>query len=536
MNKNNNSRYTIYLPLIIVCSIITGILLGRIVWIREGSQNRFHGSHSSKIDMAIEYISKNFVDSITRDKLIEDALPALLSKLDPHSAYIPANDFNEVNDPLLGQFEGIGVQFNLEEDTVVVMQVIPGGPSEKINIHAGDRIVKVNDSIIAGKKISTSDVMHKLKGPRGTKVKVSVLRRGTTGFIDFTITRDKIPFYSIDASFMVDNKTGYIKISRFATTTHDEFDTHVKKLKAKGMSKLIVDLRGNGGGVLQASTGIANEFLEAGTLIMYTKGRAYPRENFVADDEGLCKNTGLVILIDEGTASASEILSGAIQDNDRGIIVGRRSFGKGLVMDQQMFPDGSSLRLTVSRYYTPTGRCIQKPYDGDHEKYYAEIEKRFQHGELQKIDSIKFPDSLKFRTKKGKIVYGGGGIMPDIFVPLDTAGSSRYLSQANNKGLIYDFAFFWTDKYRSEMSKFKTAMTLIDYLTAKNILPLFVSYASSKGLKANEKDLKISHNELIEKLHSIIIRNMLGEQSFYEFILKTDKTFEKAVDISRKTK
>jgi len=267
--KYNNSRYTIYLPLIIVSSIIVGLLLGRLVWIRDGrNPHGYHGG-TNKLDMAIEYISKNFVDSINRDKLIEEAMPALLTKLDPHSAYIPASEFNEVNDPLTGQFEGIGVQFNMQTDTVIVMQVIAGGPSEKVNIRAGDRIVKVNDTIIAGKKLSSNDVVHKLKGPRGTKVKVGILRKGTKGLIDFEITRDKIPMFSIDASFMIDNKIGYIKISRFASTTHDEFITNVQKLKAKGMKKLIIDLRGNGGGVLQASTLIANEFLEAGNL--YTR-------------------------------------------------------------------------------------------------------------------------------------------------------------------------------------------------------------------------------------------------------------------------
>ena len=537
MMKYNNSRYSVYLPLIIVCSIIFGVLLGRLVWLHDGQNARmFHGGKANKLDMAIEYISRNFVDSISRDQLIEDALPALLSKLDPHSAYIPAKEFNEVNDPLSGQFEGIGVQFNLQTDTVVVMQVIAGGPSEKVNIRAGDRIVKVNDTLIAGKKLSSDDVVHKLKGPRGTKVKVGILRKGTKGIIDFVITRDKIPLYSIDAAFMIDNQIGYVKISRFATTTHTEFVEKVRTLKAKGMRKLIIDLRGNGGGILQASTAIANEFLEAGKLILYTQGRAYPRENFVADNAGICKNDGLVILIDEGTASASEILSGAIQDNDRGTIVGRRSFGKGLVMDQQMFPDGSALRLTISRYYTPTGRCIQKPYDGDHEKYYAEVERRFMHGEFEKKDSIKFPDSLKFRTKKGKIVYGGGGIMPDVFVPLDTTGASRFLTEINNRGLVYDFAFSWSDNNRKAVASYRTGAALNEYLKSKNVVNQFVAYAQTKGVKANPMELKRSMKDLSERLNSLIVRNILGDEAFYELWLKSDKTFEKAVEVSKKTK
>lgn len=533
--KYNNSRYTVYLPIIIVSSIVVGIFLGRLVWNRDGRSSHYRGK-GNKLDMAIEYISKNFVDTISRDKLIEATMPALLSKLDPHSAYIPASDFNEVNDPLAGQFEGIGVQFNMQTDTVIVMQVIAGGPSEKVNVRAGDRIVKVNDTVIAGKKLSSNDVVRKLKGPRGTKVKVGILRKGTKGLIDFEITRDKIPLFSIDASFMIDNQIGYVKISRFASNTHQEFVDNVKKLKAKGMQKLIIDLRGNGGGVLQASTLIANEFLEEGKLILYTKGRAYPRENFVADDNGICKNTGLVILIDEGTASASEILSGAIQDNDRGTLVGRRSFGKGLVMDQKMFPDGSALRLTISRYYTPTGRCIQKPYDGDHEKYYAEVERRFKHGEFEKQDSIKFPDSLKFKTPKGKIVYGGGGIMPDIFVPLDTTATSRFMSEINYRGLIYDYAFTWVDNNRKDVAKYKTSTSLNDYLNSKNIVNQFVVFAQSKGLKSNPKDLTRSSKDISERLNSMIVRNILGDEAFYELWLKSDKTFQKAIEVSRKTK
>ena len=530
-----NSRYTVFLPIIIVVSVIAGILLGRLVWIREGRSFVSTGG-SNKLNMALEYIARDYVDSITKDKLMEDAIPALLEKLDPHSAYIPASEFNDVNDPLTGQFEGIGVQFNIQDDTVVVMQVISGGPSEKLGIRSGDRIVKVNDTTIASIKIKSNDVMKKLKGPRGTKVKVGISRRGTKGLIDFVITRDKIPFYSIDASFMIDNKTGYLKISRFATTTHEEFIKHTEKLLAKGMKNLILDLRGNGGGVLQASTGVANEFLKSGTLIMYTKGRAYPRENFVADETGICKNTSLIILIDEGTASASEILSGAIQDNDRGLIIGRRSFGKGLVMDQQMFPDGSALRLTVSRYYTPTGRCIQKPYDGDHEKYYAEIEERFIHGEFEKIDSIKFPDSLKFRTPKGKIVYGGGGIMPDIFVPLDTVGGSRFLTEASNRGLLYDFAFSIADNNRTELSKFKTASALFSYLQSKKIVSQFTGYAVQKGVKTKPSTNKAVVTELENRLYSLIIRNILGDEEFYKIWLKDDKTYERAVLESKKSK
>jgi len=526
--KYNNSRYTIHLPIVIVVSIILGIFLGRVLWSRDQRSPGYTGSNS-KIDMALSFIAKNYVDSISEEKLEEDAIPALLSKLDPHSAYIPASEFNEVNDPLEGSFEGIGVQFNMQNDTVVVMQVISGGPSEKVNIRAGDRIVKVDDTVIAGKKISTSDVVHKLKGPRGTKVKVGIARRGTKGLTEFVITRDKIPFYSIDASFMVNNTTGYIKISRFATTTYDEFMDHARKLKQKGMTRLIIDLRGNGGGVLQASTLIANEFVEAGKLIVYTEGRTSPRENYTADETGSFHDTKLAILVDEETASASEILAGAIQDNDRGTIVGRRSFGKGLVMDQQMFPDGSALRLTISRYYTPTGRCIQKPYDEDHEKYYQEIEERYMNKEFERIDSTKFPDSLKFVTPGGKIVYGGGGIMPDVFVPLDTTGYSKFYSAVSNKGLIYDFAFDWADNHRDNFSSLKSGLVLNNKLKELPIFDEFIRYATKQGVKGNAKDIATSKQTIINKINQLIVRDIMGDEQFYSLWTTTDKTVLRAL-------
>jgi len=304
-----------------------------------------------------------------------------------------------------------------------------------------------------------------------------------------------------------------------------------KHMSDYGMKKLILDLRGNGGGVLQAATLIANEFLEAGKLILYTKGRYYPREEYTSDENGICKDTKLAILIDEGTASASEILSGAIQDNDRGTIIGRRSFGKGLVMDQKMFADGSALRLTISRYYTPTGRCIQKPYDGDHEKYYREIEDRFVHGEFEKMDSIKFPDSLKFKTPKGKIVYGGGGIMPDIFVPLDTLGYSKFYNEVSNKGLIYDFAFSWADSHRKELSPFKTAESISQYVEQTNLFAQFVTFAVKAGAKNNGKAFPTSDDKITQRIIELIARNILGEEAFYSLWLKSDKTYEKAFKV-----
>ena len=529
--KYNNSKFTIYLPLVIACSIVIGLFLGKILWSRNSVTYNLN-TNGNKIDEAIGFISKYYVDSISNNKLVEDALPALLAKLDPHSMYIPASEFNDVNDPLEGEFEGIGVQFNVQNDTVIVMQVISGGPSEKVNVKAGDRIVKVNDTTIAGIKISSNQVVKKLKGPRGTKVKIGILRRGFNKLIDIVITRDKIPFYSIDASFMADKETGYIKISRFATTTFDEFKKHSEKLREKGMKRLILDLRGNGGGVLQVSTLIANEFLESDKLIVYTEGRAFPREDYFSDGSGKFQDTKLAILIDEETASASEILAGSMQDNDRCIIVGRRSFGKGLVMEQQKFSDGSALRLTISRYYTPTGRCIQKPYDEDHEKYYAEIEKRFLNKEFEKIDSSKFPDSLKFYTPAGKIVYGGGGIMPDFFVPIDSLSHSKFYTEASS--LIYDFAFDWADSHRKELEKFKTGNAMYDYIQQKNLFPEFVEYTKKNKIVSTPKDTESSKDFITRKISLLASRNILGDNAFFELWTKQDRAFKKALEEVKK--
>lgn len=528
--KYNNQKFTIILPLFISLSVALGLFLGKIIWDNASPSASSVGRGKGKIDMTIDYITRNYVDTISRHKLEEDALPALLAKLDPHSSYIPAADFNDVNDPLEGEFEGIGVQFNIQGDTIVVMQVISGGPSERVGLHAGDRIVMVNDSLMAGKKITSTMVVRKLKGPRGTKVKVGIARRGVKGLTDFVITRDKIPFYSIDASFMANKETGYIKISRFATTTFDEFADHAGRLIEKGMRRLVLDLRGNGGGVLQMATLIANEFLQDGSLIVYTQGRSFPREDFVADGNGNLQDVKLVILIDEETASASEILSGAIQDNDRGLIIGRRSFGKGLVMEQQMFPDGSAIRLTISRYFTPTGRCIQKPYDEDHDKYYAEITERYINKELQSQDSIKLPDSLKYTTPGGRTVYGGGGIMPDVFVPLDTTGYSRFYTRTNNLGTLYDFAFSWADEHRKQLSSFKSPEAMYAYLLSQPIFDSFLSFAKDRKLVPTGQEISKSRTVITERINLLIARDILGDAAFYELWVKQDKAFAKALE------
>lgn len=530
-----NKKTAIYIPLVAAVSVVVGMFIGR--YFGQGSNQIHRGSGGNdKLNAILNYIEQKYVDTISQEDLIEKTLPALFENLDPHSSYISADEFQEVDDPLQGEFEGIGVQFNIQKDTVVVIQVIAGGPSERVNLKAGDRIVTVNDSVIAGKGIRSNDVVKLLKGPKGTKVRVGIARKDASKLIDFEIKRDKIPFYSIDIAYCPAPGIGYMKISRFAATTFDEFNKHLASLRQQGIKDLIIDLRGNGGGFLNAASLIANEFLQKGQTIVYTEGRREPRQYYRATGGGSCADLGVTVLIDEGTASASEILSGAIQDNDRGTVVGRRSFGKGLVMEQQELPDGSAVRLTVSRYYTPTGRCIQKPYGKDHKDYYEEIEKRYEHGEFYQMDSIHFPDSLKYTTPKGKVVYGGGGIMPDIFVPIDTTEFTNFVSAISTRGLLYDFCFDYTDAHRAELSKITTPEGFVRYVDA-SLVSKFVAFANKKGFPASEKELKASDSYLRNNLAALLARNTLNDEGFYPIWLQDDDTFNAAIrNISAKKK
>ena len=400
-------------PIWVIIILLSGVLIG--LYINKGVAKKIQVEGGTKFDEVMWYVDNDYVEKPDAQKLQDEAIAALMEELDPHSDYISLDDFNEVNDPLLGSFDGIGVQFRLEKDTVAIVNVIKGGPSEKVGLLAGDRIVYVDDTLMANKKLKNEDVMRKLKGPKGTKVRVRILRRGVEGLLDYTITRDAIPTYSVDIAYMLDEKTGYLKLSKFSATTVSEFKNAVINLEAKGMKQLIFDLRGNTGGYLAAAVDIADEFLPKGSLIVYTEGRNRPRNYMKARRRGMLEEMPVVVLIDGESASASEIVAGALQDNDRGTIIGRRSFGKGLVQEQIMLSDQSAIRLTVARYYTPTGRCIQKPYSGNKEEYLLESYDRYQNGELFHPDSIHFADSLKFTTPKGKTVYGGGGIMPDIY-------------------------------------------------------------------------------------------------------------------------
>jgi carboxyl-terminal processing protease len=529
----NNKRIYIYLPVILSVIFALGMFAGH--YLPGGKSVFIHNIPiTNKLDAILGYIQEEYVDSVSKNELVELSIPAILENLDPHSVYIPAAEFHDLNDPLEGEFEGIGVEFNIQKDTIIVVNTIAGGPSERRGVIGGDRIVKINDTLVAGVKIESADVMKKLKGRKGTTVRISVKRKNTKNLIPFEITRDKIPLVSVDASFMVKDDIGYIKVSKFARTTTSEFHNAVDALKTKGIKKIIVDLRGNGGGYLDAATNLADEFLKEGSLIVYTKGRSKPKVNTFATSYGYCQDEKVVVLIDEWSASASEIFAGAIQDNDRGTIIGRRSFGKGLVQEPVSFNDGSSLRLTVARYYTPTGRCIQRSYKNGAISYYEEIADRFYNGELEFKDSIKLFDSLKFKTPGGKTVYGGGGIMPDIFVPNDTSNITNYFKDAVNLALIYRFAFDYTDENRKFLKTFSTWQQLDEYLNKIDVLKLFVVFASKNGLSENKVDIIKSKELLCAHLKAYIIRNIFDDKGFYPVALSIDKVYKTAVNYLEK--
>lgn len=530
----DNRRKDIIYPIIMAFVLIAGILIGLKLNRGNGRTSLLVNPKTDKLTSVLKYIEDDYVDTFGMPRLIELTLPSVLKNLDPHSIYIPASEFQNVNEPLEGGFDGIGVQFNMPNDTIVVISPVKGGPSEKLGVLAGDRIIKINGKIVAGVKFPTDSVPKLLKGPTGTKVKISIKRKGVNELIDFEITRDKIPLYSVDVSYMVTNDIGFIKISTFSKTTYREFLKGVESLKGMGMKKLIVDLRGNNGGYMDEATDIADEFLDSTKLIVYTQGKSRARQNIFSNPGGLCIDNEVVILIDEFSASASEILAGAIQDNDRGTIIGRRSFGKGLVQEQVFFKDGSALRLTTARYYTPSGRSIQKPYHPGDNDYFNDISKRFQHGEFQVQDSIKFADSLLFHTAHGRVVYGGGGIMPDIFVPLDTSGISPYLTKVSNRNLIYRFSFDFTDRHRNEVKVLKDFESVNKYLNGFDLLKEFIAYADKKGVPANEKQIKHSKLILETQLKAVIARNLIDDEGFYPYIRQIDETLQKAIDFFNK--
>jgi len=528
-----NKRYVIYFPLIIAISIIAGIFIGNKLNVSPSQTRNASIQGSNKLSTIINIIQGAYVDSVSKSDLVEEAIPGLLKNLDPHTAYIPSKDLQNVNEELAGDFGGIGVQFSIYKDTVQIIDVISGGPSSKLGVLPGDRIVSVNDSVIAGNGVKNEDVLHLLRGKKDTKVKVGVQRKGIKDLIQFEITRGTIPLLSVDVGYPIDKETGYIRISRFSATTYDEFIGKMTNLDSLGIKDVIIDLRGNPGGFLQIVLKIAGEFLNKGDVLLSTKGRVQKQKSYLNPKDGKWRDKSVYILIDEYSASASEILSGAIQDNDRGVIIGRRSFGKGLVQEQIPFSDGSALRLTVARYYTPSGRCIQKPYKNGMEQYAQDILNRLRNGELEQADSIHFSDSLRYETSNGRTVYGGGGIMPDIFVPMDTTEYSIYYSKIISKGLTYSFTLEYCDKNRAKLRNLKTANDFIKYLTDKDILNEFTKYVSSQGIKTDREGLRISGHLIKTQVMAYITRNIIGDEGFYSVIQDVDKTLQKAIEISK---
>jgi len=531
----NKRRPYIYLPiafaLVLVIGILTGYYLMRSSFVQT---HTFLGrlSGNSTINELIRFIDRNYVDSVNTQKLNDEAITGMLLSLDPHSVYIPASEFANANDPLMGNFEGIGVQFRIERDTVMVINTVPGGPSEKVGLLAGDRIVKVDGKNMASIKIDNDQVMRLLKGPKDTKVTVSIYRRGIKKLNEFTITRGVIPTWSIDISYPVNTETGYIKLSKFSATTGDELHEALVQLKDKGVRKLILDLRGNSGGYLQEAISVADEFLPANKLIVYTQGLHRPKQIAKSSSDGIWDDLPVVVLIDEGSASASEIVAGAIQDNDRGTIIGRRSFGKGLVQEQVSLSDGSALRLTVARYYTPTGRSIQKPYTKGAEEYYMEYYHRMTNGELESADSIMQNDSLKYTTPGGKIVYGGGGIMPDVFIPIETNANLKFFNQSVNKGLLYQFSFDYTDNNRPRFKSYKTANQFDrQFQVTGTMFSEYVAYAEKNGIKYSGVETIASQQRISELMKSYIARNLFDLEGFYPIYLRTDNAFQKALEI-----
>ena len=497
-------------------------------------QNNDPKATVEKFNTLLYYIERMYVDSVNSEELVEHAIVHMLEELDPHSVYISKQELAAANEPLQGNFEGIGVQFNILKDTIFVVATIAGGPSEKLGIMAGDKIINVDGKPVAGIGINNQDVMGLLKGPKGTTVKVEIKRGGVKRLLDFDIIRDKIPIYSVDASYMIDDQIGYVKVNRFAKTTMVELREALVKLKSQGMNSLVLDLQGNGGGLLSTAIEMADEFLSDNRLLVYTEGRSFPKDETYSRRQGLFEKGRLVVLIDEGSASASEIVSGAIQDWDRGLIVGRRSFGKGLVQRPVELPDGSAVRLTVQKYYTPAGRCIQKPYDDGIEAYQKEKYERFETGELLSLEKLDLPDSLKFTTNiQKRTVYGGGGILPDIFVPIDTTYSSEYFNDMLRKGAMNQYALTWVDQNRDMLSsKYKSSDEFVkNFEVSRDITDGLVKYVEKEGIPFVKEDWDRSFEAVSIRMKALIGRNLYDYNVFYEVVNKLSPAYMKAINV-----
>ncbi len=529
--SDNRLKLFIYYPIVLACVLAGGIYLGSILGVGyiPGTVSDGSTGNSKKISKLLNYVMEEYVDTVDMDGLTESTIINMLDQLDPHSSYIPAKDLEATNEPLEGNFDGIGVEFNIINDTIVVVAPINGGPSEKLGIRSGDRIVSIEDSTVAGTGTTNKDVISMLRGKRGTKVKVGIFRRGEPELLTFNIKRDKIPIYSVDAGYMVNDKIGYIKISRFAATTYDEFAEKLDELKESGMESLILDLRGNPGGYLTAAIDISDEFLKEGKLIVYTEGRARPKESAYSTGRGKFEKGKLVILVDEGSASASEIVSGAVQDNDRGTIIGRRTFGKGLVQEQVQLADGSAVRLTIARYYTPTGRCIQRPY-GEEDDYYGDFIHRVESGELYEADSISVDESEKFVTPGGKVVYGGGGIVPDVFVPLDTTPLTKFHTELLRSGVLREFALDFASQNRDLLDRFDDALEFdAKFKLSQNDFLKLLEFAKANDVKVTSEFSKEA--ELMNNLKALIARSQWNGDGFYPIINQKDKTIEEAIEL-----
>ena len=534
------------LPTLTVLAVALGILVGSALTQKVNAQRIVfqNGSWSieqSKVDRLLQLMSTAYVDSLNIDSITDEAMVDLVQKLDPHSAYIPKEDLEMVNSELAGSFSGIGVQFTIQQDTVRIVAVIAGGPCAGVGVLAGDKLISVDDSAFVGKKMNNEKVMKTLRGPKGTQVKLGVLRAGVGEPLYFTVTRGDIPVNSVDAKFIIESKVesqkskdkiGFVRVNKFGETTYKEFISALADLKAQGATSFIVDLRENSGGYMEQAIRMANEFLSRGELIVYSEGRAYPRYEATANGSGRFKDVPLVVLIDNFSASASEIFAGAMQDNDRATIVGRRSFGKGLVQQQMPFDDGSAVRLTVARYYTPSGRCIQKPYTlGDQEDYEKDLMERFEHGEFYSADSIHFTDTTTYRTKGGRIVRGGGGIMPDVFVGRDTTLNTPWYNRCVNLAYTYQFAYSYTDQHRKELAKYKDWQSLEKYLLKQDVLAEFVRFAEDKGVERNDAEIQKSRPLMTRLLNAYIVRDMLGDEGFFPLFERDDEITKKAIEL-----
>lgn len=529
-------------PTLVVVFLFIGFLIGNSIENKANAQrivingNQIFATPDSKVDQLLMLLQQQYVDSLNVDSITDEVMADIVQRLDPHSAYIPKKDLEMVNSELSSSFSGIGVQFTIQKDTINVVAVISGGPSEGVGVLAGDKIISVNDTSFTGKGINNEKVMHTLRGPKGTQVKIGVLRHGCKDTLYYTITRGDIPVKSVDAHFIIDKTIGFVRVNKFGESTYNEFISALADLKKAGATSYIVDLRENSGGYMDQTIRMANEFLNRDEMIVYSQGRAYPRYEAKANGTGRFKQVPLVVLIDNFSASASEIFAGAMQDNDRATIIGRRSFGKGLVQQQMPFMDGSAIRLTVARYYTPSGRCIQRPYEmGKKEEYEKDILDRFEQGEFFNEDSIHFGDSTRYYTKNGRVVLGGGGIMPDIFVGRDTSLMTPYYNKVVNLAFTYQFAYQYVDTHRDQLKRYKTWQSLEQYLIKQNLLPQFVAFCKERDVQPKEDQITKSSPLLTRLIHCYIVRDVLGDEGFFPLFERDDEITKKAVEVLKAT-